>query len=116
MKRAINKNILVKAKGLEKGQVLKTVATNRALAKVLGINEQTVCAWKKAGILPFRQMEGAPHIPIYNVKAVIKALETWNEQIDAQIEAERDRDYQRRMDMIERSIFATETKNRSKNL
>ncbi len=76
--RKINKKILIRAKGIDP-QDLRTVAGNRALARILGVDDHTVAGWKRAGIIPAREIEGVPY-PIYDIKKVVRALEAHNEQ------------------------------------
>ena len=71
MKRTINRDILSRAYKLKQDK--RFIATDKALATVLGVNENTVATWRKSGVIPYGKITGLK-APVYNVRAVAKSL------------------------------------------
>jgi len=100
--RAINKRIIANLKAL-KGQYIKTVLTDKALAALIGVDRQTVATWREKGIIPHKKIQG--HIS-YKIKDVIQAVESHNSKSD----------YDKALEVVERDQEFVELENRVREL
>jgi DNA-binding transcriptional MerR regulator len=80
--RAINKAILERVAVLKQGVKIggvpvTTIATDTALANLLGVSRQTVLSWRKNEVIPCKMVQGVAR---YKLDDVLAALESYSER------------------------------------
>ena len=100
--RAINQRIIASLKAL-KGQHIKSVLTDKALAALIGVDRQTIASWREKGIIPHTTKQGHVH---YQIDDVIRSIESHNSKSD----------YEKAMEVVEKDQAFIELENRVREL
>jgi phage terminase Nu1 subunit (DNA packaging protein) len=105
--RAINKTILKRIQEIKNsGTQVRNIITDKALAAFLQVDQDTVGAWRKNGVIPYRTSENAPKYPIYKLKEVIAALEAHSEKTP----------YEKKLEEVDRQLNMVELEQRIREL